>query len=411
MKKAVLNRKGFWVSVIENERLLQFCCILYIFSSRSVFNHALIDTMESQKLIAYLLFFMFGALLTTMFKGNQRDHLVAVSKQPDRSLMIKSNYSAPVEVAAEAVDKELFMKRQLVDLIARRSGIFVNRALRPKLANTLMVTMANWGFKTFFFNWACFSKQIGFDYIVLSMDPKLHNFLGESRSIQMDEVSGKQEWGTSTYFDIGCHKLEAIQYILELGTDVFFSDADNVIGRIPERTFAEMESGVYDVLIQADHPSCVSRSDCPPKWKSGKTANGGFYYFSARRKEKVVALLKRAVMWCLRKPREKKCCDDQQALNRAIYELNDPGLPSPSFPGAEFCSYEPTATLKDQDNLQYCVMDPVEHPAGRHDVKLDKIVSLHANWILDGGKKIEKLQRAGLWQWDGLSCTGDSDPS
>ena len=30
---------------------------------------------------------------------------------------------------------------------------------------------------------------------------------------------------------------------------------------------------------------------------------------------------------------------------------------------------------------------------------------------MSGDKKVEKLQKAGLWQWDGQSCKGDSDPS
>ncbi|KAJ9466970.1 hypothetical protein DIPPA_06203 [Diplonema papillatum] len=58
--------------------------------------------------------------------------------------------------------------------------------------------MANGGFKNFF-NWA-YAKQLGLDYTVLSLDPKLHTFLGESRSVLMDDISGKQTWGSEAYY-------------------------------------------------------------------------------------------------------------------------------------------------------------------------------------------------------------------
>eukprot|EP01059_Diplonema_ambulator_P014417 TRINITY_DN25324_c0_g1_i1.p1 TRINITY_DN25324_c0_g1~~TRINITY_DN25324_c0_g1_i1.p1 ORF type:complete len:384 (+),score=143.68 TRINITY_DN25324_c0_g1_i1:32-1153(+) len=351
--------------------------------------------------------FILGGVAATIVSG-----LVATPQhRGDSSVVPPMPVARDTQQEAESstqMTTEDRMKTNLLGLTKRRAGVFVNKALRPEFNNTVVVTMANWGFTTFFFNWACFAKKLGLDYLVLSMDSKLHNFLGDSRSLLMDDVQGKQEWGTTAYYDMGCHKIEAIQYLVELGVNVLFSDADNVIGRVPEKLLSEMAEGKYDVLIQADHPSCVSREDCPFKWKAGKTANGGFYYFSAKRKAQTSALLKRAVQHCLKKPREKLCCDDQQAVNKAIVELSipdpEPPLSDNSFKGMEFCKYENGGSPDNENSLQFCVMDPQMHPAGKHDVFPEKLVSLHANWILKADAKIEKLSRYGLWMWVGETC-------
>ncbi|KAJ9466971.1 Beta-arabinofuranosyltransferase RAY1 [Diplonema papillatum] len=353
--------------------------------------------------MALLFAFGLGSLVAVLAAGLMKP-VPAVQKREsaaEAAYLVQEHFEAAPAAPSEVV------KRRLLDVAERRKGVFINKALRPELRNTVVLTMANWGFKNFFFNWACYAKQLGLDYAVLSLDPKLHAFLGESRSVLMDDISGKQAWGSEAYYYMGCHKIEAIQFLLELGYSVLFSDADNVIARMPTQLLDDMIAGNYDMLIQADHPDCKSRDDCPMKWQAGKTANGGFYYASAKRKEITSQLYKRAFDYCMMRPHK---YDDQQAVNVAIHELEKGELTPPNAPGSEFCKHEAGAAPDNADSLQFCIMDPLQHPAGKHTIDLDKIVSFHANWITSGSKKVERLGRLGMWQWVGGTCKGDEDP-
>eukprot|EP00756_Hemistasia_phaeocysticola_P007084 Hpha_TRINITY_DN14114_c1_g2::TRINITY_DN14114_c1_g2_i1::g.10540::m.10540 len=179
----------------------------------------------------------------------------------------------------------------------------------------------------------------------------------------MASESRKQEWGTEGYFDLGCFKLDAVALLVSAGWSVVFSDPDNVFKKPPLRALSELESLHMDFLIQADHPECSSRTECPPAvGKRGRTANGGFYIFSARRKTLVSKLLRRAAHWCRVKPRSKLCCDDQQGLNKAIAEVVNGQGPSDGFRSAQFCAEKPgsRAAKPRGDMMRYCVMDPIE---------------------------------------------------
>eukprot|EP01065_Artemidia_motanka_P046972 TRINITY_DN7239_c2_g1_i1.p1 TRINITY_DN7239_c2_g1~~TRINITY_DN7239_c2_g1_i1.p1 ORF type:complete len:408 (+),score=116.82 TRINITY_DN7239_c2_g1_i1:116-1339(+) len=298
-------------------------------------------------------------------------------------------------------------KQLLERLYRRRAGVYVNKARNPRLRNVVMVTMANWGFRNFFFNWECYARQLGFDYIVLSMDSKLHKHLGDDRSLLMDDMQGKQEWGSEAYFDLGCHKLEAIQILLDLGADVLFTDPDNVFLRDPQRTLKELTDGFYDAMFQADHPACADRAGCPimEHLKSGKLINGGFYFYSSKRKDQMSDFLSQAVQLCLKKPRSKMCCDDQQAVNKAVeLMIQGTGSASSGFRRKPvFCGNQ-NGDGNVTEGLQYCIFDPAEHPAGRHTVEQRRVNSLHANWILKAENKIKHLRKHNMWQWVDGEC-------
>eukprot|EP01063_Lacrimia_lanifica_P032509 TRINITY_DN5564_c0_g3_i1.p1 TRINITY_DN5564_c0_g3~~TRINITY_DN5564_c0_g3_i1.p1 ORF type:complete len:345 (+),score=78.75 TRINITY_DN5564_c0_g3_i1:125-1159(+) len=283
----------------------------------------------------------------------------------------------PAAVAAPVprgyTGREEALKHAMVAVAERRKGVFINKAARPRLGNTLVVTMANWGFRDFFMNWACAADGMGMDYMVLAADRQMHTFLGGARAVLLaDGVGAKLEWGSEGYYDLGCQKLEAVAYLVELGYNVLFSDADNVIGRIPAPLLAEIAAGEYDALIQADHPDCQSRAACPLKWDSAKTANGGFYYISAKRRGAMTEMLRRAHDHCTAAPRTQACCDDQQALNKALHATMTASadVGAGGFPAAEFCAFEAAAggAPENPGALQFCVMHPDQHPAGRHEI-------------------------------------------
>eukprot|EP01061_Rhynchopus_euleeides_P030259 TRINITY_DN5032_c0_g2_i2.p1 TRINITY_DN5032_c0_g2~~TRINITY_DN5032_c0_g2_i2.p1 ORF type:complete len:378 (+),score=106.04 TRINITY_DN5032_c0_g2_i2:80-1213(+) len=300
------------------------------------------------------------------------------------------------------------LKNHLRRVAGQHAGVYYNKALHPGLNRTVLVTMANWGFRQFYFNWVCLAESLGLDHMLLSVDRQLHGVVGASRSVLLDDVKEKQEWGTESYYDMGCKKIDAVRLLVEMGYNVLFSDADNVIGSHPIQLLREITESHYDVLIQADHFDCVSRSDCPFKWKSGKTANGGFYYWSGKR-QGTLDVLRRVVQHCRMKPRTDKCCDDQQAVNKAIHELVTKEHKKDAFKGADFCSNENDGDNEDPKHLQYCVMDPAMHPAGKHPINYDKLVSYHANWILKGSEKVKRLRKHGLWQWNDTHCVVDDE--
>eukprot|EP01062_Namystynia_karyoxenos_P047514 TRINITY_DN35883_c0_g1_i1.p1 TRINITY_DN35883_c0_g1~~TRINITY_DN35883_c0_g1_i1.p1 ORF type:complete len:296 (+),score=61.60 TRINITY_DN35883_c0_g1_i1:249-1136(+) len=289
--------------------------------------------------------------------------------------------------------------------------------MHPDLRKIVVVTMANWGFREFLFNWQCMAERIGLDYVVLSMDGILHKHLGPTRSVQMDDKAVHQAWGTTAYYDLGCHKLSAIALLVSRGWSVLFSDPDNVFGRVPKQLLAEATSQEYDALVQADHPECSSRKRCPeaptPASKRGRTANGGFYFFSGAPSSRrgVAAILTRAAALCRRHPRNNLCCDDQQGLNRAIVEVaagelrNNTGYVGTTFCGVRQRLAGAAVSAAPGQLFRYCIMDPKQHPAGSHAIT-SSMVSHHANWIMQISNKKRRLQKLRLWglRSDGRSC-------
>ena len=286
------------------------------------------------------------------------------------------------------------VSRRLVQMATTRSGLFVNKTRSPRLKYTVLVTTAEWEFRSLHANWVCFAKQIGLDYIVLSADEKIHHHIGD-HSIRLDGT--QRAWGNLG--QAGCRKMEAIHRLTNNGYSVLFADAFNVLGKVPQTLFREIAEGKFDALLRSDSQNCVTRRGCRFELAKGTFASSGMFYWSARRPENA-AVLARAVQLC-GLPRTAACCDPQQALNQALHEVRskpeaakkqneiDAGAPvlgvtaavpgiKVAYKGLDLCRFNKLAKVQRKSKaMNICVMDPKTLPALKFSEKQRYVMCCH----------------------------------
>jgi len=127
-----------------------------------------------------------------------------------------------------------------------REYSFSNRMVRFLSTGILLVWQqltyiinSNYGYLNHFHNFKCFADRLGFKYLVISMDPRSHEYL-MTRNITSVFLGGdvKIEEGSSVFRSkqfnlITIRKMTAVLNILRHGYDVIFCDTDVALVRDP----------------------------------------------------------------------------------------------------------------------------------------------------------------------------------
>lgn len=115
------------------------------------------------------------------------------------------------------------------------SGIYIDEARRKGFEKTVMITSCNHGYINHLHNFKCFTDRLGLQFLVMSMDHIIHEYLTHNTTIKsflmesgvVGEVSIENaDFRSKQFNQITAKKKEAVHLILALGYDVLFSDSD-----------------------------------------------------------------------------------------------------------------------------------------------------------------------------------------
>jgi hypothetical protein len=134
--------------------------------------------------------------------------------------------------------------RDLISILSKASGIYIDPAKQSGLEKTVLVTGCNYGFINHLHNFKCFADRLGMKFLVISMDARANNYLKNHTTMYSYHMSASSDSDTvisseSTTFRskqfnvITARKKEAVHDILKLGYDVLFSDTDVAMIRDP----------------------------------------------------------------------------------------------------------------------------------------------------------------------------------
>lgn len=303
--------------------------------------------------------------------------------------------------------------KQLEALLAKRTGVYVDQ--KPEWTQqTVLVTASNWHYRRMLFNWQCHAARYGLDYIVISMDPKIHKLLGDDRStlIKGNYVEAAAGNFRSPDFNtITCNKLLAVHDILMTGRDVVFSDPDNVLVKDPFKdtgfgSLGEMvKSNMYDLIYSLNYVGGVEKAAAERRLlmegqipfysiRNRRTmGNTGFYWM--RSTPGNIALLNETIYQCI----EKRNLDDQtllwEVVLREIYKRN---YEAPHYFGAHHCTKAEWEAKKSQvlvsdgerAPMRFCNLDLDKYVTGRN-VTWPGLVTYHSNFATGYEEKLHKL--------------------
>jgi hypothetical protein len=133
---------------------------------------------------------------------------------------------------------------QFIAALENVAGVYKDPAKRVGLGleKTVFLTGCNLGFINHLHNFKCFMDRLGIQFLVLAMDPFVHEYLVNNTNMNSYLVGGGVvgEVGTDNA-DFRSHqfnlitqkKKEAVHDVMELGFDVVFSDTDVAVLRDP----------------------------------------------------------------------------------------------------------------------------------------------------------------------------------
>eukprot|EP01062_Namystynia_karyoxenos_P076983 TRINITY_DN7649_c0_g1_i1.p1 TRINITY_DN7649_c0_g1~~TRINITY_DN7649_c0_g1_i1.p1 ORF type:complete len:408 (+),score=112.19 TRINITY_DN7649_c0_g1_i1:87-1226(+) len=274
---------------------------------------------------------------------------------------------------------------------------------RARFPNTVLVTVATWGFRDFFFNWRCFARKVGLRFLTLALDRRIATHLGSGAVLLADGKSGELAYNDLGYNELCCYKLEVVLELLSAGFSVLQTDADNVIQRDPAPILFDAVNSGYDWVYQANMPGCKQRKErfeplC--RWICG-----GFYYASGR-KRAVRKMFGTALDYCWSITHTENG-NDQRALQYVFDGIRRGEMHGPELPARHrYCSglQRSRQQVSDPSTLEWCFMDPRLAPIGapghwRNHTNAETMVSFHANWVQGGTRKRELLANRKLWRY------------
>ncbi|CAJ1352918.1 unnamed protein product [Effrenium voratum] len=268
--------------------------------------------------------------------------------------------------AAKAAQAAAAKSEPLAERLRRHAGIYEDKTKAPELKNVLLLTAANSGYLEMLVNWECFAKRLGLDWMVMSMDSKLHQHLGEDRSFQ---ATG-QEWEEAAAFNskvgfkvISCNKIRTVLEILRsTNLDLVFSDGDNVFKSdpfLPSLSLGSMiRSGQYEYIYgRKIEPGGQRIENLKPEvyHQEPIKANTGFYYVSGSPKKQSVVnkVFEAGVSWCNRRPD----MDDQENFWDALVHVRRQTARDKDYVGCfRHCNNSACAGVDDSLVFNYCDM-------------------------------------------------------
>ncbi|CAJ1399545.1 unnamed protein product [Effrenium voratum] len=315
--------------------------------------------------------------------------------------------------AAKAAQAAAAKSEPLAERLRRHAGIYEDKTKAPELKNVLLLTAANSGYLEMLVNWECFAKRLGLDWMVMSMDSKLHQHLGEDRSFQ---ATG-QEWEEAAAFNskvgfkvISCNKIRTVLEILRsTNLDLVFSDGDNVFKSdpfLPSLSLGSMiRSGQYEYIYgRKIEPGGQRIENLKPEvyHQEPIKANTGFYYVSGSPKKQSVVnkVFEAGVSWCNRRPD----MDDQENFWDALVHVRRQTARDKDYVGCfRHCNNSACAGVDDSLVFNYCDMSPWEYILGcfmpDSALKEPRMVSYHATHVIGWPAKKEKLKMVKLWAY------------
>eukprot|EP01065_Artemidia_motanka_P051939 TRINITY_DN924_c0_g2_i1.p1 TRINITY_DN924_c0_g2~~TRINITY_DN924_c0_g2_i1.p1 ORF type:complete len:367 (+),score=132.74 TRINITY_DN924_c0_g2_i1:66-1103(+) len=332
--------------------------------------------------------------------------LPALAARQPRGAPARSATSAAARKESSGGPKMLpeAARKELVRVGRLRAGVYKDRR-EPSFKDIVLLTIATWGFRDFYFNWRCWAKKAGLDFLTLALDKQILTHVGkDSAALIADYESKAMHYDDLSYNELCCRKLSAVLDLMRGGLSVIQTDADNVMVRDPFRLINDAVVAQYDWMYQANMPGCRRRTVNPNPlchWVCG-----GFYYSSAR-KASLRALFQKGLDVCWDITGEANG-NDQRALQNVFDKLRRGQLSHPGAPKkARWCRgmQHPPPALAGDDTLEYCIMDPRQAPIGARghwhgNQTAANILTFHANWVQGSKLKRKLLERRGLWQPD-----------
>lgn len=308
-----------------------------------------------------------------------------------------------------AVPGVLPLSTSELDLLEKKTGIYMDEKKSQQLANVVLLTAGNFGYLTLYQNWACYAKSLGLKWLVLAADIQMYETLGPNIAILSDTASNQTSESTlfwePKFNKLVCNKMHDVRRILLYGgVDVVFSDCDNVFRQDPFAFGVSLGDLIrtrrYDYVFQHNSPIQEAWIHEPNE------GNTGFYFVSGTKNlAKITALFTASLTEC----KEHEELDDQSNFWSVFRRLRDGDvyrrwsasgtvdrtMNDEPFRGARFCDSEAN-DVEGGDILAYCSMNAYQHPAGAHK-NISDLVTFHANFITGHDKKMARLRELNLW--------------
>ncbi|CAJ1416168.1 unnamed protein product [Effrenium voratum] len=296
-------------------------------------------------------------------------------------------------------------ERQMVEVVKKHAGVYLDKQAHPEFANVVLVTAANYAYFSIYNNWRCNAERHGLDWAVVANDEDAFKHLGDRGILAMGEkVSGMNGWGSAKLDSVGRNKMFMVLTIMRLaGLGVVFTDADNMFRGDP---FAKgvhlgdlIRSSKYDYVYQEELAKAPNKDHVVP----GDGGNTGFFYATARRNQKMVSFFSDVVAEVDRQREEsfrrsgERLGADQPIFWQVMQKLrSSSGKDGPGgFKCVRLCKHNPTCKAPREDTMDYCSLDPFQHPTGWEEPP-KALVTYHANYAANE-EKIGKLKKAGVW--------------
>jgi hypothetical protein len=131
---------------------------------------------------------------------------------------------------------------ELILALESVAGVYKDKTKQIDLDKTVVITSCNHGYINHLHNFKCFADRLGINFLVMAMDPFIHEYLTKNTTIKsflmengvVGEVTTETTEFRSKQFNlITAKKKEAVHIILNLGYDVLFTDSDVAIVQDP----------------------------------------------------------------------------------------------------------------------------------------------------------------------------------
>lgn len=294
------------------------------------------------------------------------------------------------------------------------------------LEDTLLLVSSNAGQGDFLDNWRHYADRLKLKYGIVAMDNELYSLLGVDRTVLAGNVmtTSASRFRTPDFNAISCNKLSIVLDIMEsCDVSVVFSDVDNVFIRDPfQHDLGDLiKMNSYNYIYTRDGPGDGEKDVMAGHFGSPNT---GFHYVS-RDSAVMRDVLKSTVDRCSAPDNMIERLDDQALFWQEMKARFDMGRVSPRHCKANDGYNEPPSFPRlnegDPPPLNLCCLDPVYYRNGATSTDfmseealqeiIDKkmVVTYHANYAGNKGRKQEKLERFGLAQGFNVNKNASSE--
>lgn len=130
----------------------------------------------------------------------------------------------------------------LLEKLKEVAGIYKDKSKQKGLEKAVMITSCNHAYLNHLHNYKCFADRLGFNFLVMSMDPIIHQYITQNTTMvsylltegAVGNISSDPGEFRSRQFNmITAKKVEAVYFVLDYGYDVLFADVDIAVVRDP----------------------------------------------------------------------------------------------------------------------------------------------------------------------------------